>query len=159
MRQDRAAVRDDIRKNRTEHRVIRHQVGAIMLFQLHADALVYFHRYRAFRERVIQNFGRLRSEPRFFEILGIESRAPRGTATGAMHNLSGRPVLGRGFLVATIMFVHYANIEDSQVQAPQHRGESRIVLEDVRVHIDRCKSGEPCQIDRRYRPALCAPQE
>ena len=125
-----------------EHRIVRHQVGAIALLEVHANGLPDFHRDGPFGEGLIQNLDGALREPGLFKILRVEGGAPRRAATRAVQNLARRPVgLSRLVVPATVLN-HHTNIEDVEIQTVQEGRESGIIDESVRVSIDGCEGGK-----------------
>jgi hypothetical protein len=149
MRNKRTVVCDDICEDRSKNRIVGHQVGAIGLLQLHANVLPDLHRRGTFRERLIQGLVGLLGEPGILELLRVEGGAPHGAATRAVHDFASLLILRSSHLIAAVMLIHHADIEDAQVQALQQRREGRVVFEGMRVHVDRRQGGKTRKIDDR----------
>jgi hypothetical protein len=69
--------------------IVRHQVGAILLLDLHADCLIDFYGDRSCGEVVVQLPDHSLRETRLFKIIGIE-----GSAQGSMAGVSLKDAVG-----------------------------------------------------------------
>ena len=143
-------ARREMRVDRIEHRIVRQEKRTVRPLQLESDLFPDLDHHGALREGLIE---RLRHACAVVWLLAgreIECRRETEDVRMLLHQRGVEPV----HEVEMAIGAGIADVDDAQVDAPQHRVHGGDVLEDVRVHVDLAESLEAWRRRRRLRGGM-----